>query len=110
MKVTCDRQTLLAAFQTAAAVVPTRSPKPILQNIKLDVGDKGAILLAIDLEVGIRSQVEGIHAQVAGSAILPLQRFGSILRESSDDQLQLESDGKSTVVRGERMEFKLPAE
>ena len=35
MKVTCDRESLLAAFQTAAAVVPSRSPKPILQNIKL---------------------------------------------------------------------------
>jgi DNA polymerase-3 subunit beta len=89
MKVTCDRETLLAAFQTAASVVPTRSPKPILQNIKLEVSDAGAILLATDLEVGIRIQVPGIQAQVPGSAILPLSRFGSILRESSDATLRL---------------------
>jgi DNA polymerase-3 subunit beta len=110
MKVNCDRESLLSAFQTAAAVVPSRSPKPILQNIKLDVSDKGAILSATDLEVGIRLQVPGIQAQVPGSAILPLGRFGSILRESSDDALQIESDGASTTVRGERSEFKLPAE
>ena len=47
---------------------------------------------------------------VPGSAILPLHRFGSILRESSDAALHLESDGKATTVRGERSEFKLPAE
>ena len=110
MKVTCDREAFLAAFQTAAAVVPSRSPKPILQNIKLEVTDQGAILLATDLEIGIRIQVPGIQAQVPGSAILPLGRFGSILRESSDTTLRLESDGQGTLVRGERSEFKLPAE
>ncbi len=45
-----------------------------------------------------------------GSAILPLARFGSILRESSDEMLRLEADGQSTLVRGERSEFKLPSE
>jgi len=110
MKVTCEREALLGAFQTAAAVVPARSPKPILQNIKLEVSDSGAILLATDLEIGIRIQVPGIQAQVPGSAILPLSRFGSILRESSDATLQLEADGQSTTVRGERSEFKLPGE
>jgi DNA polymerase-3 subunit beta len=110
MKVTCDRETLHTAFQTAAAVVPTRSPKPILQNIKLEANDSGAILLATDLEVGIRLQVPNIQAQVPGSAILPLGRFGSILRESSDSALRIEADGQATTVRGERSEFKLPAE
>ena len=37
MKVTCDREKMLPAFQTAAAVAPARSPKPILQNVKLEV-------------------------------------------------------------------------
>ncbi len=110
MKVTCDRQELLTAFQTAASVVPSRSPKPILQNIKLEVSESGAILLATDLEIGIRIQVAGIQVDVPGSAILPLARFGSILRESSDDTLRLEADGQSTLVRGERSEFKLPSE
>ncbi len=110
MKVTCDREALLTAFPTAAAVVPSRSPKPILQNIKLEVSDEGAILLATDLEIGIRIQVPGIQVEAPGSAILPLARFGSILRESSDDTLRIEADGQSTLVRGERSEFKLPAE
>ncbi len=110
MKVTCDREALLAAFQTASAVVPSRSPKPILQNIKLEVDEQSATILATDLEVGIRLQVPGIQAEVPGSAILPVNRFGSILRESTDATLQLESDGNATTVRAERAEFKLPAE
>ena len=110
MKVTCDREPLLAAFQTAAAVAPTRSPKPILQNVKLEVSESSGILLATDLEVGIRTTIPNLDVQAAGAAVLPVQRFGSILRESSDQQLRLEADEKGTLVRGERSEFKLPAE
>jgi DNA polymerase-3 subunit beta len=110
MKITCDREKLLAAFQIAASVAPTRSPKPILQNVKLEVADETAILMATDLEVGVRVNVVGVHCDAPGAAILPINRFGSILRESSDAKLHIETDGHGTQIRGERSEFKFPAE
>jgi DNA polymerase III subunit beta len=110
MKITCDRDKLLAAFQTAASVAPPRSPKPILQNVKLDVTSDSAILMATDLEIGIRLEVPGIQIEVPGSAVLPIGRFGSILRESADEKLYLETEDQGTVVRGERSEFRLPGE
>ena len=45
MKLVCEREPLAAAYQTAAAVAPTRSPKPILQNVKLTAADGKAIML-----------------------------------------------------------------
>jgi DNA polymerase-3 subunit beta len=110
MKITCNREKLLAAFQTAAAVAPTRSPKPILQNVKIEASESGAILLATDLEIGVRIQAGGVETQTPGAAILPISRFGAILRESGDEQLRLETDGQGTTIRGQRSEFKLPAE
>jgi DNA polymerase-3 subunit beta len=110
MKVTCERDKLLHGFQTAASVAPTRSPKPILQNVKLEVAADCAMLSATDLEVGIRMEVPGFEVSATGSAVLPIARFGPILRESSDEKLSLESDGRSTLVRGQRSEFRLPAE
>ncbi len=110
MKVTCERDKLFHAFQTAASVVPTRSPKPILQNVKMDVSASGATLMATDLEVGMRVELGGIEVQTPGSVVLPTARFGLILRESSDEKLHLETDGRGTVVRGQRSEFRLPAE
>src|SRR5690349_13764194 len=100
MKISCDREQLLQAFQTVATVAPTRSPKPILQNVKLDVADSGATLTATDLEVGIRHAVQGVDIQAAGSVVLPVTRFGSILRESTDQTLHLESDGNGATIRG----------
>ncbi len=110
MKLTCEREKLLHAFQTAASVAPTRSPKPILQNVKLEATAEGATLMGTDLEVGIRIGVSGIEIETPGSVVLPIARFGSILRESSDEKLALENDGQKTLVRGQRSEFQLPSE
>ncbi len=110
MKVSCDREQLLQAFQTVATVAPTRSPKPILQNVKLEVTKEGAVLSATDLEIGIRHQVSGVDVHVPGSVVLSVSRFGSILRESNDETLHLEADGTGTTIRGERSQFRLPAE
>lgn len=110
MKISCDREKLFAAFQIAASVVPNRSPKPILSNVKFDVTKDSAVLSATDLEVGIRIEVEGVDASAPGSAVFPVGRFGSILRESTDERLSIEATEKGAVVRGDRSEFKLPGE
>jgi len=110
MKISCDREQLFQAFQTVASVAPSRSPKPILQNVKLEVTDTSVVLLATDLEVGIRHQVSGVDIQSPGVVVLSVTRFGSILRESTDQTLHLESDSTGTTIRGERSQFRLPAE
>lgn len=110
MKISCDREQLLHAFQTVATVAPTRSPKPILQNVKLDAAADGVTLTATDLEIGIRHAVSGIDVQTPGSIVLSVARFGSILRENTDQTLHVESDGQGTTIRGERSKFQLPAE
>ncbi|MDX1947869.1 MAG: DNA polymerase III subunit beta [Pirellulaceae bacterium] len=109
MKIVCDREKLFAAFQTAALFAPSRSPKEILTNIKLDVTKDGATFSATDLEVGARINIEGLDVDAAGSTILPVGNFGAILRESSDEKLRIDATSKGTVVRGERSEYKLPA-
>jgi len=110
MKFTCEREKLLHAFQMASSVAPSRSPKPILQNIKLELSEDTATLMATDLEMGIRIEVPGFAIEAAGSAVLPKDRFGRILRESSDEKLFVEGDGQGLMIRGEHSEFRLPVE
>jgi len=110
MKITCNREKMLHAFQTVAAIAPARSPKPILQNVKLEVAKDKATLMATDLEVGIRYEVAGVETDAPGAAVLPVARFGSILRESTDATFRIEAGDGGTTIRGERSQFKLPAE
>lgn len=110
MQIQCDREKLLRAFQTVASVVPSRSPKPVLQNVKLETIDGGIALSATDLEVGIRMDVGGFPASAPGQALLPVDRVGSILRETPDEKLTIESDGRRIVIQGQQSKFQLPAE
>jgi len=54
-------------------------------------------------------EVPGITVETKGAAVLPVARFHSILRESTDEKLQVESDPQGTVVQGDRSKFNLPS-
>jgi DNA polymerase-3 subunit beta len=111
MKALCDRKSLLSAFGMVSGVAPARSPKPILQNIKLVIDpDRGSTLLATDLEVGIRYQVSGVNVDQPGSVILPSSKIGSILSTSTDKELLIEVEDDHILVKGIRSSFKLPSE
>lgn len=93
----------------ASSVAAARSPKEILQNVKIEASEERVTLMATDMETGIRIDVDGVDVQAPGRALLPVSRVGSILRESSDDQLYFETNEKATVVKGLHSEFKLPS-
>jgi len=45
MRALCNREALLTAFGMVSGVVPARSPKPILQNVKFIAdADDGSVL------------------------------------------------------------------
>ena len=111
MKVRCTKEPLLAALQSAAAVVPARSPKPVLTNVKLEAGEGTAVLSATDLELGIRTEVEGVETSAPGAVLLPSGRLMAIIRESAAGTVfDIYSDGNAAVVKAPRSEFRLPAE
>lgn len=109
MKISCDREATLAAFQTAAAFAPSRSPKPILQCVKLEAVPGNANFMATDTELSIRVALPGIEIEAPGSAVLPVDRFGSILRECSAEKLRIEAEERGTKIAADRSRFTLPA-
>ena len=54
MKVICNRGALLDALLMAGNVVASRTPKPVLQCVKLTAEDNTLTVAATDLEVAIR--------------------------------------------------------
>jgi len=109
MKIQCHRPTLSAAFQVVSGVVPARTPKDILKNVKLDVGDGVATLSATDSEVGIRYELEGVEIERGGTTLLPTARLLAILREVQDNAVLLELRDDGLLVRCGSSEFRLQA-
>lgn len=113
MKIVCNREGLLTAFQLTASIVNQRSPKPILQNIKLEIPEGGpelaAFLLATDLEVAIRYRVSGVTIEDPGPAIFPTGKMLSILRELPDETITISSAEGGINIAGGSSKFNLPA-
>jgi DNA polymerase-3 subunit beta len=111
MRAWCNREALLTAFGMVSGVIPARSPKPILQNVKLiAAADEGSVLMGTDLEVGIRHRVLGVRVEQPGAVILPAAQIGSILRTSMDAELAIETSDERLILRGSHSEFTLPVE
>ncbi len=110
MKITCSRGALATAFQTVSGVVPTRTPKAILQNAKLEAEKGQVVLIGTDQEVGIRYRLSEADVEAAGEVLLPTNRVVAILREMQGDSVRIETTDSGTVIRGERAQYKLGAE
>jgi DNA polymerase-3 subunit beta len=110
MRAVCRREGLLAACQLASAALPAREVKPILKNLKAVADDGRCTLMATDLELGIRLDVQGLTIEEPGEAILPAAKLIAILREARDDELTIEATTDSCIVRGPTLEFEMPGE
>ena len=112
MKTQCHREGLLAACQLVSAAIPAKDLKPILKNLKAVAGDGRWTLIATDLEVGIRLDVQGLQILEPGEAILPAARLVSILREARDAEVLIQADSDACTVSGTTspVEFEMASE
>ncbi|MDA7951981.1 MAG: DNA polymerase III subunit beta [Pirellulaceae bacterium] len=110
MKITLDRAKFLSSFAAAASVAPQRSPKAILQNVKVEATDSKVTLVASDTEISIRVETEGCQVEKPGFTVLPVARFGSILKENRGEKIELELKESKLDVKGDGVHFELPVE
>ena len=87
MKLHCHRPALAAALQVVGGVVPSRTPKEVLKNVKLQVADGKATLLGTDAEVAVRYEIPGVEIESEGETLLPAARTTAIIRELVDGRV-----------------------
>ena len=107
MKVICNRGALLEALTVAGNVVAARTPKPVLQCVKLTAADDRLTVAATDLEVAIRYSDNQVQIEQAGEALVPADKLRDIVRESVDDTLAIEVTSEMADIRGQDSHFKI---
>src|SRR5438094_10276494 len=107
MKVICNRGALLDALLMAGNVVAARTPKPVLQCVKLTAQDNALTIAATDLEVAIRYTDAQVQIEQAGETLLPADKLRDIVRESVDDTLSIEITGDNCNIKGQDSHFKI---
>lgn len=107
MKLNCHRGSLSSALQIVSGVVPARTPKEILKNVKLQVNDSEISLIGTDLETSIRHVIKDCESDEPGEVLLHTSRLQSILREIPDERIALEVTPEALIVKGGRSRFRL---
>jgi DNA polymerase-3 subunit beta len=111
MKVIAQTSALQEALGLAGSIVATRTPKPVLQCVKLVASKEGGTslltLLATDLEAAFRYQITAVEVEQEGEALVPAERLSGIVRESSEGSLTIETDKEACHVRGAGTKFRI---
>jgi DNA polymerase-3 subunit beta len=109
MKISIDRRELSRVLSVAKAFAPTRSPKPVLLNVKLRAGRDGATLSATDLETGGQFGLRYVDVLEQGEALLPVARLAAFVKDSTDETLHFDcaDDGNAVRIRGSRTSLEI---
>lgn len=110
MKILCRRDGLLPVFQLASGAVAGRDQKQMLQNVKVTAETDRLILQATNLEIGIRLECNSTIVEESGDALLPAAKMLTIVRESPDEDLTVETRDSTCHVRGQSSEFELSSD
>ena len=107
MKLTAEREKLLAPLQAVIGVVERRQTMPVLTNVLLAVREGQLSITATDLEVELVASTE-VAVQEAGDITVPGRKFLDILRALPEKvSVSLAVEGEKVVIKAGRSRFSL---
>lgn len=110
MKVKCDTKALADSLALVGSVVPARSPKPVLANVKIVAKDGSLELMATDLEVGIRRTISDVEVSEPGEVLLPAAQVSNIVQEATDKSVELAAEEKNCVISYTGATYDIPCD
>jgi DNA polymerase-3 subunit beta len=105
MKVKFNRAALQEALGLVMSIIPSRTPKPILQCLRVTTEKDAVRLSATDLEVGITVLVSQVEVAETGDIVIPADKLSSIVRESFDEVIELQAAESAVYLVGSDSRF-----
>jgi DNA polymerase III subunit beta len=107
MKLTVEREKLLAPLQAVIGVVERRQTMPILANVLLGISEGRLSITATDLEVELVAATD-VSVQQSGDITVPGRKFLDILRALPEkSSVSLSVEGEKVVIKAARSRFSL---
>lgn len=112
MELVIRKGDLLRELQLLQGIIERRTTLPVLANVLLKAGDGEVLLLATDLEIGLRSRCQASVAR-QGVLTLPARKLFDIVKALPETDVRIEGDGSGVKIAADRFESRmstLPAE
>ena len=108
MKLTAEREKLLAPLQAVIGVVERRQTMPVLANVLLSAREGRLTITATDLEVELVAATAEVAVAHAGDITVPGRKFLDILRALPEKlSVSLSVEAEKVVIKGGRSRFSL---
>jgi len=98
MKVTCDREKLREGLAIVNSVVPSKSTKPILENVYLVATDRALELVGSEQEVSVRYRIEDVTVEDPGPALVPARVAFDFVRDLSGETITLDTGSGTRCI------------
>ena len=93
MKFSITRSRFLEALQTVQNVVTGKGALQILQNALIKAEGNTISIVTTDVDISEQSTIElSADVDAAGQTTLPIKRLVGVIRELSDDIVEIDSD------------------
>jgi DNA polymerase-3 subunit beta len=108
MKLTADREKLLAPLQAVIGVVERRQTMPVLANVLVTAREGRFCVTATDLEVELVAATTEVSVQQSGDITVPGRKLLDILRALPDKlAVSLAVEAEKVVIKAGRSRFSL---
>ncbi len=98
MKVVCNREKLREGLAIATSVIPTKAPKPVLENVCIVAIDDGLELLGTDLEIAIRYRIDAVEVLEPGPIVVPARVAMEFVRDLSGETVTIHTRENVCVI------------
>lgn len=107
MKITIERNVILAAMTFVEKYVASNSKIPVLADVLIDARDEQISITGTDLD---QSATDTVPAQVddAGAILLPARTLLSAIKSASGADVSILADDRQAMISCGRSRFKLP--
>lgn len=108
MKFTADTKALSHALAMASRVVATRTPKPILQCVRIDADpERGLSIRSTDTQIDLAITTNKVEVESAGSVVVPAAKLLQIVKNASDATTKITSEQDVTHITFASSRFKV---
>ncbi len=107
MKIKGNKEAIKKGFHAVESVISGSNINPMLQNVKIVAKDKTLELSTTDLEVSVSYLIDSVDVIKPGEMVGPENKIASIVKEWSEDNIEIEEKGKKCIIAGKNSYFKI---
>ena len=107
MKIKCNKEIIKRGFHVVENVISGSNVNPMLQNVRIVANDNTLELSTTDMEVSVSYLIDSVEVITPGKMVGPETQISSIVKEWTEDYIEITEEDKKCVIKGKDNFFKI---